>query len=294
MKRPRPSAVERRQQQALAHVRSYADKQRSVSSSVGESSEGHKEDEDQQRQKQATFYLKKAAHGGGCYSKLPFELLRSNLVSVNTLKEWQDPQHKLLSLFRSVVGPAATQEEVEDVWERKVKSKQVHLYNPQPPSNVLHERRQKRLTEKKNKKRKLIRAKQRREKKLEFVSKENIKYQNFLPLHTLWKQYAQSLGYNSQNFAAKLLKADLHGCLIKVTRSKCPTLVGIEGIIVVETEHTFQIVTKQDQLKVIPKQNSVFTFLIGSYVITLFGNHIMYRSSERSARKFKYKPSIEL
>lgn len=47
-------------------------------------------------------------------------------------------------------------------------------------------------------------------------------------------------------------------------------------------------------LSVIPKANSVFTFELEGFVFTIHGNHFRYRSSERSARRFKPKPTVDL
>ena len=44
----------------------------------------------------------------------------------------------------------------------------------------------------------------------------------------------------------------------------------------------------------IPKANSVFSFCVHNYEFSLYGNHMKFRSSERSARKFKDKPTIDL
>ena len=44
----------------------------------------------------------------------------------------------------------------------------------------------------------------------------------------------------------------------------------------------------------IPKANSVFTFELGGFEFTIHGNHFRYRSCERSARKFKRKPTTDL
>jgi len=95
---------------------------------------------------------------------------------------------------------------------------------------------------------------------------------------------------------ARLLKADFHGAIITVFRSKCPSYVGATGILVQETENTFKVVTVDDKLKVIPKAHSVFSLKLGElpHVATLYGNHFCYRSYERSGRKFKTKTTIEL
>lgn len=47
----------------------------------------------------------------------------------------------------------------------------------------------------------------------------------------------------------RLLKADLHGAVLTVIRSKCSGFVGVRGILLQETENMFNIVTATDQLK---------------------------------------------
>ena len=54
---------------------------------------------------------------------------------------------------------------------------------------------------------------------------------------------------NMVEFERKILKADLHGCIIKVTRSKCVSLVGREGIVLQETKNAFLVITSANELK---------------------------------------------
>ncbi|XP_074171067.1 ribonuclease P protein subunit p29 isoform X2 [Rhinolophus sinicus] len=98
-------------------------------------------------------------------------------------------------------------------------------------------------------------ARQRRGLRLFDIRPEQQRYKLFLPLHELWKQYIRDL-YNGlkpdtqpQMIQAKLLKADLHGAIISVTKSKCPSYVGVTGILLQETKHVFKIITKEDRLK---------------------------------------------
>ncbi|KAL6067308.1 RNase P/RNase MRP complex subunit, variant 3 [Balamuthia mandrillaris] len=104
----------------------------------------------------------------------------------------------------------------------------------------------------KMKKRKVMKSKEQRAKKVFAIEKDKQRYDLYLPLHELWKQYMSELlsaEVNATNFQAKLLKADLHGCIMRVIRSKCPSYLGMEGILAQETEHTFQLITKKNQLK---------------------------------------------
>ncbi|KAI8594878.1 Rof/RNase P-like protein, partial [Dissophora ornata] len=128
------------------------------------------------------------------------------------------------------------------------------------------------------------------------IPKETRKYELFVPLHELWKGYMEELfgSSNPMAFTQKLLKADFHGALITVARSKCPTYVGSSGIVAQETENVFKIITPSNALKVIPKANNVFTLQVRNSVFTIHGNQFRYRAAQRSSKKFKAKPSTDL
>ena len=94
--------------------------------------------------------------------------------------------------------------------------------------------------------------------------------------------------------ADKVAKADYHGACLCIVKSKCPSLVGISGIVLQETEGTFRIICPDNQQRCIPKQNSVFTLRHDDKLMTIYGNHICFRASERARHKFKVRPSIDL
>ncbi|XP_021556606.1 ribonuclease P protein subunit p29 isoform X2 [Neomonachus schauinslandi] len=152
----------------------------------------------------------------------------------------------------------------------------------------------------KKKKSKGLSARQRRELRLFDIKPEQQRYSLFLPLHELWKQYIRDLcgglkpDTQPQMIQAKLLKADLHGALVSVTKSKCPSYVGVTGILLQETKYVFKILTKEDRLKVVPKLNCVFTVEIDGFISYIYGSKFRLRSSERSAKKFKAKGTVDL
>ncbi|KAI0293511.1 Rof/RNase P-like protein [Multifurca ochricompacta] len=121
---------------------------------------------------------------------------------------------------------------------------------------------------------------------------EETRWDLFVPLHRLWLGYMSELlglaippSSSSQpststststttmrtmmpqaaGMHAKLLKADFHGSIMTVRRSKNATLVGASGIVIQETENTFKVVTRNDKLKVLPKQGSIFSFAVPLY-----------------------------
>ena len=82
------------------------------------------------------------------------------------------------------------------------------------------------------------------------------------------------------NAGSKLASADYHGAELLVVHSRCVVMVGLKGIVVRDTKFTFQIITRQDQLKsklliwtpnlglkclpfsAIPKSHTIFQFVI--------------------------------
>ncbi|XP_041048521.1 ribonuclease P protein subunit p29 isoform X2 [Carcharodon carcharias] len=152
----------------------------------------------------------------------------------------------------------------------------------------------------KRRKTKCLSAKKRRELRIFELKPEQQRYELFLPLHELWKQYIRDLcnglkpDMQTQMIQTKLLKADFHGAIVTVVKSKCPSYVGVTGIILQEMKHIFKIITEENKLKVIPKQNSVFSVEIDGFVSYIYGSKFQLRSSERSAKKFKGKGSIDL
>lgn len=84
------------------------------------------------------------------------------------------------------------------------------------------------------------------------------KYAIYVPLHKMWIGYMwEILGMKegepafvtANSAGSKLVSADYHGAELLVVRSRCVGMVGLQGIVVRDTKFTFQIITKQNQLK---------------------------------------------
>ncbi|XP_072452313.1 ribonuclease P protein subunit p29 isoform X2 [Chiloscyllium punctatum] len=139
---------------------------------------------------------------------------------------------------------------------------QTHLHR----KAVILEHVLKRRKKQKRRKAKCLSAKERRELRIFELKPEEQRYELFLPLHELWKQYIRDLcnGFKpdmqTQTIQTKLMKADFHGAIVTV----------------------------------IPKQASIFSVEIDGFVSYIYGSKFQLRSSERSAKKFKGKGSIDL
>lgn len=116
--------------------------------------------------------------------------------------------------------------------------------------------------------------------------------------------------------AAKLCSADFHGAEVEVVRSRCVSRVGVMGIVVRDARGVFEVVTKGDGVKLLPKEHTVFRFLVPrpkkkvdggpeavngeagnkkegeekegkDLVFELHGDQFQYRAADRANKKFK-------
>lgn len=147
------------------------------------------------------------------------------------------------------------------------------------------------------------------------VTKDSMKitWQLCSQLQSLWHCYMRDvLGerVHEVEFMNKVLKADLHGCVLKVIQARNVSQIGVEGVVITETERTFQLASTErrnnsmeernnasepaPRIITVPKPHTVFVFQWADRLITIYGNHFVQRSADRSAKKFKGKDTIEL
>ena len=133
------------------------------------------------------------------------------------------------------------------------------------------------------------------------------KYAVFEPLHALWLGYAREIlgaelytGGGGQGAAARLCSADFHGAVVEVTRSRCPSRVGIRGIVVKDSRFVFEVGTRKNGVKIVPKEGTVFRVDVpaedaaadeeGSsrpFSFEIHGDQFQHRSADRTNKKFK-------
>ena len=77
------------------------------------------------------------------------------------------------------------------------------------------------------------------------------------------------------------------GCELEVVESHCPSYVGVQGIVLQETQNTFKVVTKQNELKVLPKAHSLFAFTLHDKTFALEGDVFMKARSQQGEVKSK-------
>ncbi|KAL8638013.1 MAG: hypothetical protein Q9228_004791 [Teloschistes exilis] len=239
--------------------------------------------------------------------------------------------HIALELLRKAHPPqtAAT------IFTEKVLHKPLHLRptSPDPNSQDARARRRLQRVRKKEKSRrrqkpKPLSAKEKRVTGIYDVSKDLQKYHIYVPLYRMWIRYIwEILGMGRgkanwvtpQGAGVKLASADFHGAKVMVVRSKCVSLVGLRGIVLRDTKFTFQIITQQNELKVIPKNHTIFKIQIPQpdavdenpnpqldkdigddemgvnvLIFELHGSSFEQRAIDRATKKFKQRNMIEL
>lgn len=110
----------------------------------------------------------------------------------------------------------------------------------------------------------------------------------------------------AQGHGSLLASADFHGAKIEVVRCGCVGRVGMKGIVVRDTKFTFVIVTDEDEVRTLPKRETVFQYEVplpdengqvpdekesegGKLVFELQGNQFETRPADRANKKFKWR-----
>jgi ribonuclease P protein subunit POP4 len=205
----------------------------------------------------------------------------------------------------SLLSRAHSPDSANRIFTEKIKTRPL-LLRPSEPSNAQHHRRierQRKLSARRKKlKPKPLSSRAKRSLCLYDVPPEEQKYSIYEPLHRMWVGYIQEvLGENcmpvSGSAAAKLCSADFHGAELEVVRSRCVSRVGVRGIVVKDSKFAFEIITKSDTRKLIPKEHTIFKFVVPTprkegeaqrdLVFELHGDQFIYRAADRANRKFK-------
>ncbi|KAK4130637.1 RNase P/MRP, p29 subunit [Trichocladium antarcticum] len=212
-------------------------------------------------------------------------------------------------------------DEANRIFTEKIQQRPLFLTPSSPPPSDARAARRRAQEKKKQQRKKALKPKplsatQRRKLGLYDVPREGQKYALFEPLHRLWLGYVREvLGAEvytgGEGAAAKLASADFHGAGVAVVRSGCVSRVGIEGIVVKDSKFAFEIVTRKNRLKLVPKEGTVFRFEVpvpvptgstpgggapaerqeeqasNSMVFEIHGEQFQFRSADRASRKFR-------
>jgi ribonuclease P protein subunit POP4 len=114
-------------------------------------------------------------------------------------------------------------------------------------------------------------------------------------LNKLWNGYISEIlspkGPTTASDGPTFLRADYHGAYIIIEDCRCESRLGLQGICLKETKKTFEIVTTENRLLKIPKENTLFRIRATiredeDIEWRLWGDQVLVRSGERASKKF--------
>ncbi|PQE03756.1 hypothetical protein CJF30_00006438 [Rutstroemia sp. NJR-2017a BBW] len=219
------------------------------------------------------------------------------------------------NIATTLLSRAHSPDTTNRIHTEKIKQRPLHL-KPTEPNNEQQNRRLARERKLALRKKKLkpapLSAREKRSLCLYDVPKLAQKYSIYEPLHKMWVAYISEVlgGENCMpvtgSAAAKLCSADYHGAELEVVRSRCVSRVGVRGIVIKDSKGVFEIITKNNALKVVPKEHTIFKFTIPikttatadtpsesdvqnvkELVFELHGDQFRYRAADRANKKFK-------
>ncbi|KAI0173265.1 ribonuclease P protein subunit p29 [Hypoxylon sp. FL1284] len=219
------------------------------------------------------------------------------------------------SLTHEILARAHSPDSTNRIYSDKIQHRPLFLKpTSPPPSSTARDARRKVRIEKQRRaktlKPKPLSSRERRILGLYDVPKEGRKYAVFEPLNRLWLGYIREILGNEvygggQGAAAKLSAADFHGAEVEVSRSGCPSRVGIRGIVIKDSRFVFEVITKRNQVKTVPKEGTLFRVDVPvpvpqenaaaaaddkerkPFSFEIHGDQFQYRSADRANKKFK-------
>ncbi|KAI0413282.1 RNase P/MRP, p29 subunit [Xylaria grammica] len=216
------------------------------------------------------------------------------------------PKGDAQSLTHDLLRRAHSPDSANRIYADKIHHRPLFLKPSSPPPSTARDARRKARHEQKQRakalKPKPLSARERRKRQLYHLPKEGRAHAVFAPLNKLWLGYIREiLGaelYNGgQGAAAKLSAADFHGAEVEVARSRCPSRVGVRGIVVKDARFTFEVVTPRNQVKTLPKEGTMFRVRVPApdaapgqkpFCFEIHGDQFQHRASDRANKKFKH------
>ncbi|KAK0641491.1 Rof/RNase P-like protein [Cercophora newfieldiana] len=217
----------------------------------------------------------------------------------------------------ALLAKAHSAEDASRIFTEKVQQRPLFLTPSSPPPSDARAARRRAQEKKKEQRKKALKPKplsatQRRKLGLYDVPREGQKYAVFEALHTLWVGYihevlGSEIYTGGEGAAAKLASADFHGAEVEIVRSGCVSRVGIKGIVIKDSKFAFEVITRKNRLKLVPKEGTVFRLEIPSpkqtddksqaptpakeqpesMVVEIHGEQFQFRSDDRASRKFR-------
>ncbi|KAF7620248.1 putative ribonuclease P complex subunit Pop4 [Aspergillus flavus] len=233
-------------------------------------------------------------------------------------------------IAQTLLSRAHSPDTASQLFKERIKQKPLYLRPTSPtPEDNRDRRRRHRLQKKayflRKQKPRPLSAREKRVSGIYDLPKEECKHAIFKGLHAMWVEYmrdvldiggrkAEEVNVTALSHGSKLVSADFHGAEVEVVRSRCAGRVGVRGIVVRDTKFTFVVVTEGDEVKTLPKEQTIFRFRVplsaprqdemdvtedaganaGSsarkeLTFELHGSQFLNRPVDRANKKFKWR-----
>jgi ribonuclease P protein subunit POP4 len=123
----------------------------------------------------------------------------------------------------------------------------------------------------------------------------SLKFSELTSMIDCWNEYITLLLNKStqmDTITSKMLKADLHGALIEVFKSKNANLTKLRGINLLETRRTFNLLCEDNKVRTVLKRGCEFCINLpydSKLRVKILGDNFTYKAVERSKAKYKNK-----
>ncbi|ANQ08856.1 Uncharacterized protein PCOAH_00034050 [Plasmodium coatneyi] len=115
-------------------------------------------------------------------------------------------------------------------------------------------------------------------------------YDHARKLNHMWNIYVDELlGLtNTQELPQDTINdMELNGAEIEIHKSRCASYIGIKGIIILETQNAFKIVTPKNKVLILLKNKTVFILTIKDKQYYLHGVQLLRDPALKSSKKYK-------
>ncbi|KAF1814146.1 RNase P/MRP, p29 subunit [Eremomyces bilateralis CBS 781.70] len=166
------------------------------------------------------------------------------------------------------------------------------------------------------------------------ISKEEKRWEIYVPLWAMWADYVRGLlGIDADEEEGKsedamegvedgeakqskkhqfvsvanggplLASADFHGAYLEVVQCRCVSRVGLRGIVLKDTKFTYEMITRDNEIKVVPKEFTILRMELPlasnpainsngqvegrTLVFELHGSRLQNRAPDRANKKLK-------
>lgn len=137
--------------------------------------------------------------------------------------------------------------------------------------------------------------------------REKLNYADYEKLNEAWLNYAisclltclpkgshSSASLDEANVLNCLKQMDYHGCVLSVVKSTSSSLIGTQGIVLQEKRNVFYLLSRENQIKIVPKSGTLFEFELFDVKMILVGSNMIIKPELRVTKHARIKTKKDI